>query len=474
MTINKESGLLQKGQNQRIFPLFCTNWADKTGNRDFSVFNKLLLAIIRYRQQPNNHKIFIYNSQIMRKIIYGVFFFIFTFSSYSLKSQDILRAKDISAVKVDALSDADIAKLKTQLQANNITIEQAEPMLKQRGMSDTEYKKLKDRLATATATPGQAGQNQNNTNTEAGRSQQPLVNNNKTRDTLDSKIFGSELFDNPELNFEPNLKLATPLNYILGPGDELQFSLYGVQEFTDASVVSEEGRVSVPHVGLVQVAGLTIEAATQKIKNAVGRIYTSLRSGQSKLSVSLSKIRTIKITIIGARQPGNYSVSSLSTVFNALFLAGGPARNGSYRNIELIRNNKLLNHVDIYKFMVNGDQSENTGLKDNDVIRIPVYTNRVTVEGEVKRPGIFELKPGETFSDLLAYASGFSDVAYTASVHIVQKTGRDYKVKDITPNEFNSYQPLPGDLITVSKILNRFENRVLLQGAVFRPNSYFF
>ena len=408
----------------------------------------------------------------MRKIIYGAFFFIFAFSSYSLKSQDILRTKDISSVKVENLSEADISKVKAQLQANNLTIEQVEPMLKQRGMSDTEYRKLKERLATASTAAGQPGQNQN---TDVLRSQQPVLNNNnKVRDTLDSKVFGSELFDNPDLNFEPNLKLATPVNYILGPGDELQISLYGVQEFNDASVVSEEGRVSVPHVGLVQVAGLTIEAATQKIKNAVGKIYTSLRSGQSKLSISLSKIRTIKVTIIGAMQPGNYSVSSLATVFNALHIAGGPAKNGSYRNIELIRNNKLLNHVDIYKFMVNGDQSENTGLKDNDVIRIPVYTNRVTLEGEVKRPGIFELKPGETFSDLLAYASGFSDVAYTASVHIIQKTDRDYKVKDITPNEFNSYLPLPGDVVTVSKILSRFENRVQLMGAVFRPNAYSF
>lgn len=406
----------------------------------------------------------------MRKFTYGILFFIFTFSAQSLKSQDILRAKDISTVKVETLSDEDIAKIKAQLQANSLTIDQVEPMLKQRGMSDSEFMKLKELLSTATSIVGESGQKNN----DAVRSQQPPINNKKVKDTAESKIFGSELFDNPDLNFEPNLKLATPLNYILGPGDELQFSLYGMQEFNDAAIVSEEGRVNIPHVGLVQVAGLSIEAATQKIKNATAKIYSSLRSGQSKFSVSLSKIRTIKVTIIGAKQPGNYSVSSLATVFNALYLAGGPAKNGSYRNIELVRNNKLLTHVDIYKFMVNGDQSENVGLKDNDVIRIPVYKNRITLEGEVKRPGIFELKPGETFSDLIEYASGFSDIAYTASVHIVQKTDKDYKVKDITPNEFKTYSPLPGDAITVSKILSRFQNRVQLTGAVFRPNSYSF
>jgi protein involved in polysaccharide export with SLBB domain len=414
----------------------------------------------------------IYNSQIMRKFTYGILFFIFTFSAQSLKSQDILRAKDISSVKVETLSEGDIIKVKTQLQANSLTIDQVEPMLKQRGMSDAEFGKLKERLSNvsipANETPAQA-----NTN-DAIRSQQPVQNNIKIKDSADTRIFGSELFDNPDLNFEPNLKLATPLNYILGPGDELQFNLYGVQEFNDASIVSEEGRVNVPHVGLVQVAGLTIEAATQKIKNAVAKIYTTVRSGQSKFSVTISKIRTIKVTIIGAKQPGNYSVSSLATVFNALYMAGGPAKNGSYRNIELVRNNKLLTNVDIYKFMVNGDQTENVGLKDNDVIRIPVYKNRISLDGEIKRPGIFELKPGETFNDLLAYASGFSDLAYTASVHIIQKTDKEYKVNDITPNEFNTYKPLPGDAITVSKILNRFANRVQLTGAVFRPNSYSF
>jgi len=405
----------------------------------------------------------------MRKFIYGVFIFIFTFSASSVQSQDILRSQDVSSVRVETLSDAEIANIKSQLKANNLTIDQVEPMLKQRGMKDLEFSKLRERLAAAPAARTEAVKG----TSETTRVQEP-VENRKTKDSTDDKIFGSELFDNPDLNFEPNLKLATPVNYILGPGDELMMSLYGVQELNDVSTVSEEGKINVPHVGLIQVAGLTIEAATQKIRTATGRIYTSLRSGQSKLNVSLAKIRTIKVTIIGAKQPGNFSVSSLSTVFNALYLSGGPAKNGTYRNIELVRNNKLLTYVDIYKFMVNGDQSENIGLKDNDVIRIPVYKNRVSLEGEVKRPGIFELKPGETFTNLLEYASGFSDVAYTASVHIIQKTGKEYKVKDLVPAEFTSYIPQTGDAITVSKILNRFENRVQVQGAVFRPNAYSF
>jgi len=291
---------------------------------------------------------------------------------------------------------------------------------------------------------------------------------------LNSLVFGSELFDNPTLNFQPNLKLATPVNYVLGPGDELQISINGVQEFSDNVPVSVEGKVNIQYVGQISVSGMTIEAATQKIKGAISRVYSTVRSGQSQVGISLSRIRTIKITIIGSRQPGNYSISSLATVYNALFLGGGPSKNGSYRNIELIRNNKVYKNIDIYRFLVSGNQSDNVGLRDNDVIRIPAYTNRVTVEGEVKRPGIFEMKKGESFSDLLNFASGFNEFAYTASVNVLQKTGKEFKVADIQAAQYSSYIPLNGDVYRVSKILNRFENRIIIDGAVFRPDTYSF
>ncbi|MDI1307241.1 MAG: SLBB domain-containing protein, partial [bacterium] len=203
-------------------------------------------------------------------------------------------------------------------------------------------------------------------------------------------------------------------------------------------------------------------------------VYSTVASGQSQVGVSLSRIRTIRVTIIGSKQPGNYSISSLATVYNALFLGGGPGKNGSYRNIELLRGNKVYRTIDIYHFLVNGDQSDNVGLKDNDVIRIPAYTQRVTVEGQVKRPGIFEMKKGETFTDLLSFASGFNEFAYTASVNVLQKTNKEFKVKDVNASEYNSYKPLSGDVFRVAKILNRFENRIKIEGAVFRPDTYSF
>lgn len=422
----------------------------------------------------------------MRKLITIIVLFMALFQSSSLVAQDILKGSDLSTVRVDYLSDGDIVKIKAQLESNNVTIDQAESMALSKGMSATEFAKLKKRLAlpeTAKASTDKKlikktakdsdSEDQEDDSEDAVRKQEK-IENKKIKDDSNSLVFGSELFDNPTLNFQPNLKLATPVNYVLGPGDELQISVNGVQEFSDNVPVSAEGNVNIQYVGQISVSGMTIEAATQKIKGAISRVYSTVRSGQSMVTVSLSRIRTIKVTIIGSKQPGNYSISSLGTVYNALFLGGGPSKNGSYRNIELIRNNKVFRNIDIYHFLVKGDQSDNVGLRDNDVIRIPAYTNRVTVEGEVKRPGIFEMKKGEHFSDLLNFASGFNEFAYTASVNVLQKTGKELKVADIHAAQYGSYLPLNGDVFRVTKILNRFENRIVINGAVFRPDTYSF
>jgi protein involved in polysaccharide export with SLBB domain len=410
----------------------------------------------------------------MKKTV-AFLFILFSLLQFStVFGQDLLKSTDLSTLKVDYLSDSDISKIKIQLQSNNLTIDQAEPMALSKGMSAAEFAKLKERLAMQ-AISGDVIKKDGKVEVDRdfGRKQEE-ISNIKIKDSLNSLIFGSQLFDNPTLNFEPNLKLATPMNYILGPGDELQISVYGVQEYNASIPVSVEGKVSIQYVGEISVSGISIEAATQKIKGAMSKVYSTIGSGQSKLAVSLSRIRTIRVTIIGSKQPGNYSISSLATVYNALFLGGGPGKNESYRNIELIRNNKVYTKVDLYKFLVNGDQSENVGLKDNDVIRIPAYSQRVTIEGQVKRPGIFEMKLGESFSDLLSFASGFTEFAYTASVNVLQKTAKEFKVQDITSSEFKSYKPVSGDVFRVTKILNRFENRIRIDGAVFRPNTYSF
>ncbi|MFD1601600.1 SLBB domain-containing protein [Flavobacterium artemisiae] len=412
----------------------------------------------------------------MKKITYVLLLLFSLTMSLSVNAQDIMKSKDLSTVNVDYLSEDDLAKISAQLKSNNATIDQVEPMALSKGMTQANFNKLRAKLNEYTkknANPVEKNFEKVEKKTDSGR-KQDAIKNVKVKDSANAIIFGSELFDNPTLNFEPDLKMATPMNYILGPGDELQVTVYGVQEYNGTLPVSVEGKISIEYVGQIAVSGMTIEAATQKIKASIARVYSTVRSGQSQVSVSLGKIRTIKITVVGGKQPGNYSISSLATVYNALHLAGGPGKNGSYRNIELIRNNKVYKNIDIYRFLVKGDQSDNVSLKENDVIRIPAYTQRVTIDGEVKRPGIFEMKKGETFADLLGFASGFNEFAYTASVNVVQKTGKEFKVHDINEGEFKTYQPQSGDVFRVTRILNRFENRIKIEGAVFRPDYYSF
>ncbi len=267
--------------------------------------------------------------------------------------------------------------------------------------------------------------------------------------------------------------MATPSNYVLGPDDQIQVSVYGVQEYNGDLLVSTEGNISIPNVGQIKVGGLSIEAATQKMKTIMGNsVYSYLKSGGSKLSVSLSKIRSIKVTIIGANRPGTYRLSSLASVFNALYLSGGPTAFGSFREIELVRNSKVERKVDLYRMLLNGDQTDNIGLKDNDVIRIPAYKTRVELQGQVKRPGIFEVLPNETLSNILAFASGFTDTAYRASLKVFQQNERERLVHDLSASNFETYQPQTGDVFVASKILNRYKNRVTLTGAVQRPDVY--
>ena len=416
---------------------------------------------------------------LLRFVFIGLFFL----TASTLQAQDILKGKDLSTIKVDQLSDADIAKLKAQLNESKLTIDQAEQMALAKGMNAAEFAKLKARLNA----DGKGQRVTGALKSDAKGASNSIEKQNNSTDSLDTEkyenkkplplinplIFGSELYTSVAPNFEPNLKMATPLNYVLGPDDELLVTVYGVQEYTGELLVSDEGNINVPNVGQVRVAGLTIEAATQKLKTVMGNsVYPYLKNGGSKLSVTLNKIRSIKVTIIGANRPGNYTLSSLSTVFNALYIAGGPTEFGSFREIELVRNNKVERQIDLYRMLLKGDQSDNIGLKDNDVIRIPAYKKRVELQGQVKRPGIFEVLPGERFQHILEFASGFTDTAYTAFVKAFQNGDRERKVKDISAAEYQQYQPESGDVFVVSKILNRFQNRVKINGAVFRPDVY--
>jgi protein involved in polysaccharide export with SLBB domain len=398
--------------------------------------------------------------------------------TYNGYSQDILNSKDLSQLKVSQLTDADISKFKAQLSSSGMSLDQAEKIALQKGMPLAEFNKLKERILTSEKNNSITGKlksvsdnDKQNNNTDS--SNRDKNKNGQQLTLINPLIFGSELYSNVSPSFEPNLKLATPMNYILGPDDEIQVSVFGVQEYTGNLAVSSEGTITIPSVGQIKVAGLTIEHVTQKLKTVMGNLaYPYLKSGEAKLSVTLSKIRSIRVTIIGAKMPGNYTLSSLSTVFNALFLAGGPSTFGSFREIELVRDNKVERKVDLYRLLLKGDQSDNIGLKDNDIIRIPSYKTRVELQGQVKRPGIFEVLPGETFANVLEFASGFTDTAYQASIKVFQLSEKERKIKDILASEYNKYQPQSGDVFNITKILDRFQNRVRINGAVFRPDVY--
>ena len=407
-------------------------------------------------------------------LLKGLFLILFIIGFITTgNAQDLLKGKDLSQMKADAISAADIAKLKAQLSSSGMTPDQAEQMAIAKGLPASEAANLKQRLNTNTGVSKSRNETNNTTRENANPETIDNVKEIKGSSLINPLIFGSELYTSAALSFEPNLKLATPTNYVLGPDDQIQVAVYGVQEYNGNLQISPEGSVSIPNVGEVKLAGLTIEAATQKLKTIMGNgVYSYLKSGGSKLSVSLSKIKTISITIIGSNRPGNYKVSSFSSVFNALFAAGGPSSNGSFREIELLRNNKLIKKIDLYRFLIDGDQSDNVGLKDNDVIRIPVYKNRVEIQGQVKRQGIFEVLPGETISKVFEYASGFTDTAYKASIKVFQRGDKEREVRDVASVDYHQYQPKAGDVYIVSKTLDKFKNRVTLSGAVFRPDDY--
>ena len=411
--------------------------------------------------------------KFIKSIITFIILLTFSFSVYA---QDPLGGRDLSTLKVDALSDNQITAIQQKLKQSGLTIDQVESQAIAKGMSPAEFAKLKDRVnGISGIVMAKAVKRGNvmpqNTTTNAVKDS-ASVNTNFSINTL---LYGSELFS-AVTNLTGNAAnkvIATPLNYEIGPNDVIKLVVYGVQEYSSDLTVSKEGKIQVDNVGQIKVAGLTIEAAKTRIKQQMATTaYSSLARGESKLDISLGDIRTIHITVIGAYKSGTYNVSSLSNVISALSEAGGPNTIGSYREIEVIRNNKIFTKVDLYRFLQYGDQSQNIGLKDNDIIRVPAYKNRIELTGEVKRPGIFEVIGNESFSQILEYAGGFSDNAYSAMVKIIQKNDKEKSVKDLSKLEFGKYQPKSGDVVSISKIINRYQNRVLLSGAVYRPDVY--
>ena len=297
----------------------------------------------------------------------------------------------------------------------------------------------------------------------------------KLSNVLDKKVFGANLFQNELLTFEPDMRIATPKNYQLGPDDELNIAIFGDVLDNFKVKVSPEGTVKILNIAPIYVNGLTIEVASERIISRLRQLYQGLNKpgSGSSAQVTLGNVRSIKVTLTGEiTYPGTYTVSSLATVFNALYVAGGPSKNGSFRTIRVVRGNKVVRTLDLYDFLLRADQTNNIHLNDQDVIRVGDYENRVELIGEVKRPMIYEMVKGETFKDLLRFAGGFTEKAYTYTINVRRNTSREIRLMNITQDKVESFLPNNGDVYTIGTIIERFENKVEVEGAIFRPGIY--
>lgn len=388
-----------------------------------------------------------------------------------------VKSPDLSNVRVDELSDAQIRRYVSQVGATGLSDIQLEQRALATGMKPGEVRKLRDRVKKLQdadrlkQTGISAGAD--TLRTPVGAGSDSLSSADKALAELKSKIFGADLFAKPSTTFEPNIRIATPVNYQVGPDDELLIDIYGYSEVSYNLKVSAEGTINVPSVGVIQVGGMTIEQATARIKSRLSTIYTELRTGNTNVRITLGNIRSIQVVLTGELvQPGTYTLPSVGGIFNALYQSGGPTENGSFREIELIRGGRKIGTIDIYDFLLRGEFKNNLRLQDQDVIRVPTYRKRVEIVGEVKRPGIFEMVNGENLTDLLRFSGDFTERAYQARIKVLKNTATERRISDITATEFMTYEPSTGDKFFVDEILDRFENRVTIEGAVFRPGQF--
>ena len=282
------------------------------------------------------------------------------------------------------------------------------------------------------------------------------------------KVFGRNIFNNKDLSFEPNMNIATPENYVLGPGDAVYVDVYGASNKSVEATVSPDGYINIEGYGLISVSGLTVSQANARVKAELGKRYSS-----SKIKLTVGQTKTISVNVMGeVKVPGTYTLSAFSTVFHALYMAGGTSDIGTLRDIKVFRKNKQVASVDIYDYILNGKLSGNVRLAEGDVIMVGPYNCLVNITGKVKRPMYYEMKTTESMSSLLKYAGGFTGDAYTKSVRVVRKTGRQYSVYNV--NEFDQAQfyMADGDSVSVDSVLVRYENMVEVKGGVFRPGMY--
>ncbi|EKB48323.1 SLBB domain-containing protein [Cecembia lonarensis] len=395
---------------------------------------------------------------------------------------------DIQNVKVDNLSDAQIEQLIKRAEGQGLNEQQMLNMAAERGMPAGEVAKLRQRINALRSGGGSMQQQQQGTarqgqlrQVQGMRTQEDIFDSLRKSDPYydlsptQKKIFGYKLFHNRNLNFNPSLNVPTPQGYTVGGGDQLLIDVYGASQQSYDVTVNPDGRIFIPNVGPIQVGGSTIAAASSRIRTALTRIYSGLGGSNPNtfMDIRLGNIRTVSISLVGELvRPGTYTLPSFASPFNALFSAGGPNENGSFRHIQIYRDSKLLKEIDIYEFLVKGEFTTPITLRDNDVIIVPPVRSRVEIIGPVRREGLFEMKAGETLENLIAFAGGFSSQAYRERITVTRKTGEEMRVEDVDAANFGAFFSQDGDTYRVGEILNRFENRVQITGALMRPGTF--
>ena len=414
----------------------------------------------QYNSMPSLHL------YMMKRIIVVA---IFTLLIFEQATAQLPSAKDLSTISIDALTDEQLTNYLQQAELSGLSEDALEGKGRERGLSQEQINRLRERIA----------QLRGNKKTEVSyETRKPVPAIKPTAQPAESaealQVFGAAFFNKTNLTFEPNMRLATPGNYVLGVDDELILDVYGFSEKTTKLKINTEGQVRIPNIGPVNLSGLTIEEAKIKLSQKLLPVYPGLSNGKTSLQLSLGQIRTIRVILIGEiRNPGTYSLSSLATIANALYLSGGPTHNGSFRKIALYRSGKKLVQFDLYDFLLRADLSKNLLLKEDDIIRVEPYTIRVTINGAVKKPGIYECIEGECLYDLVhSYAGGLADDANKQRITIRRIGDSAKHILDL-PYEQIKKEPLKSsDIITIGHIKDQYDNQVKLSGAVYYPGAY--
>lgn len=382
-----------------------------------------------------------------------------------------------SQINVNTLTDSQIRQIAEQVHSRGLTMDQAAALARAQGASPQQIDQVLRRIQELQSGQGQSIPSPYSA-TEQGFEfdrepfsiKEELVASDKAK-----KVFGFNLFNSENLTFEPSVNIPIPRNYVLGIGDELVINVWGASQNVYNLRIDQNGTVNIPDIGPVNLSGMNFEDGRNLIKRRLMSIYSGMAGAYPNTwaEVSLPNLRSIKINVVGeALVPGTYTLPATASVFNALYLSGGPGENGSFRNIQVIRDNQVLQIVDVYDFLVRGNTEGNIVLREQDIVFIPTYTKRVETTGNFKRTALFELKENETMADLLKFAGGFAEDAYTGELTIERTTAKQRRVSDVPSSLFDSFLLQNGDKIHAGEILDRYDNRVTIQGAVFRPGTY--